>query len=359
MSSQAPVLQAEDLWHHLLEDRAQLIDVRAPIEFLAGCLPSSVNLPILNDDERAQVGTTYKNEGPSRAIELGHRLVSGALKEQRLSAWAETFEKNPGQTFLTCFRGGLRSQLAQAWLRDRGHQILRLDGGYKKMRHFLMEVLTQHSSQPLLVLTGKTGSGKTLFLEENTYPSVNLERLARHRGSAFGAYAEPQPTQINYENQLALELGRQKKALHGRPLLVEDESRMIGSIVQPEAFFVKKRESAVLVLESPLEERVERTFQEYIVSQAHDPALFENRRRSILRIQAKLGGLRTQEVLQDLQAAELQFRNHEDLAGSKVWIEKLLVWYYDPLYEKSFAQRRPEVRVRGSAEQIKSYLASL
>lgn len=359
MNLSLDTLQAKDLWARLLEGQVQVIDVRAPVEFAAGSLPASVNRPILNDNERALVGTTYKIEGPERAIELGHRLVSGATKEERIQAWVQTYSQRPEHTVMTCFRGGLRSQLAQSWMRERGYALARLDGGYKKMRQFLMDELAAASFQNILVLTGKTGAGKTQFLRESAYPSVNLELLARHRGSAFGAYPEPQPTQINYENELALALGKTKIRLLNRPLLVEDESRMIGSIVQPEAFFLRKRDSPVLVLNESLEDRIENTYQEYVVSRSSDPELFLSLRASIQKIQAKLGGLRSQEILGDLGAAETHFRETGELSPSRRWIEKLLAWYYDPLYEKSFLQRRPQVLAQGGRSEIHSYLASI
>lgn len=345
----------EDLWHYLLSDDVRIIDVRAPVEFLEGSIPSSTNLPILNDEERALVGTTYKQQGSDRAVELGHKLVQGEIKQQRIESWLKAIRENPAQTIITCFRGGMRSQLAQAWCAEQGASVPRLQGGYKKMRQFLLDKIAHFSeTRKLLVITGKTGAGKTQLLKNlKWYPTVDLEALARHRGSAFG-YLSPQPSQIDFENGLALALG--KITDQNSPILVEDESRMIGRLVQPKEFFEKLRQSPVLYLDESLEVRIENTFQEYVVSRADDPALFSDLQNSLQKIRNKLGGSRHQEILGDLQHAEKIYRETKNLTPSRVWIEKLLSWYYDPMYEASFIQRKPEVLVRGDHIQIRDFL---
>jgi tRNA 2-selenouridine synthase len=212
-----------------------LIDVRAPVEFVVGSLPGAINLPIMNNEERAMVGTTYKKSGREQAMAQGHELVSGEIKEQRLTLWAEQIQKQP-ETVIYCFRGGLRSQITQRWLGERGIKRPLIEGGYKKARQFLRDEIDQFSRQSsMLILSGPTGSAKTNLLKKSNYPNVDLEALASHRGSAFGAMATPQPSQIDFENTLAVTLMKLGK----KQVLVEDESRLIGRCAIPESFFRK------------------------------------------------------------------------------------------------------------------------
>jgi tRNA 2-selenouridine synthase len=162
-----------------------MIDVRAPIEFIKGAFPSSINAPLMNDDEREAVGTCYKEHGSDAALELGHQLVFGDVKAQRLHHWKNLTNTHPDGIFY-CFRGGLRSRITQQWLNDIGIDRPYVEGGYKAMRTYLLEQLQQRASEGnFLVLSGRTGSGKTEVI--NDWPhSIDLEGLAKHRGSAFG-----------------------------------------------------------------------------------------------------------------------------------------------------------------------------
>lgn len=359
-----------------------LIDVRAPVEFEAGHLPGAVNLPILNNEERALIGTTYKREGPESAIRLGFQLISGSVKEERMAAWESFLRQNP-QAVLYCFRGGQRSQITQQWLQEVGWDRPLLIGGYKKARQFLMEEIDSFSSsRKMLVLSGATGSGKTVFLREaqDFYPTVDLELLASHRGSAFGAMNKPQPTQIDFENQMAVGLLQIEAKSHVdvRPL-VEDESRLIGKIYQPTSFFTCLRESEVIWLEEPIEMRVENIFKDYIfgtalgecVSQiprcaeeldilrAQALAVFVRLKRSLQQISTRLGGLRYKEILQDMESAEDDFIQNNSLSKNRLWIEKTLRYYYDPLYLGSLERRQVKVIFRGAGPEAMEFLRSL
>jgi tRNA 2-selenouridine synthase len=202
-----------------------LIDVRAPIEFTKGAFPSATNLPLMKDSEREKVGTCYKLQGQASAIELGHSLVKGAIKEQRVEAWVGAIKTNPN-SYLYCFRGGLRSQLSQQWIREAGADIPYIQGGYKALRTLLIQTLESSTAlSSMLILSGRTGSGKTDFLQLRD-EAVDLERLANHRGSSFGKNLDPQPSQINFENQLAIAMLQHQTKQH-RHLLLEDESFLI------------------------------------------------------------------------------------------------------------------------------------
>lgn len=352
-------LDAFSTEQHLLSG-GKIIDVRAPVEFAEGSLPNSVNLPILDDSERAMVGTCYKKQGQESAIALGHELVSGKNKEQKILGWKNFIEKNPG-AILTCFRGGLRSRTAQRFLSETGIEISRIENGYKGMRAHLTRAVTQYSQEKTFrALTGNTGSGKTRLLWEiaKIYPAVDLEDLACHRGSAFGRLPnKPQPAQGSFENGLACEILKYDRTQNTKPILFEDESRVIGSLHLPEVFFDKLRASSVIKLKVTLEKRIQNIYEDYILIdeienlQARD-VLFDRYIAAIKRIEKKLGGLRSAEILDDMK------NGREQLEINRQWIEKLLVWYYDPLYTYSLGQRNPTVEFEGTEVEVLSYLKS-
>lgn len=310
------------------------LDVRAPVEFQAGAVPESTNIPLLTDDERQQVGLTYKQQGPRAAIELGHRLVRAEIKETRVQAWRQFMEENPNAA-IYCFRGGLRSQIVQGWLSEVGIERPLVMGGFKALRRFLLQTLdTQLEGCNFEVVSGPTGSGKTHFLRASGRMFLDLEALANHRGSAFGSYDTPQPSQICFENALAIELLKLRH--HGEKILVENESRLIGKCIIPHKLFQKIRSSPKTRLEVSFDERIENIFKDYIVNsrlgQNNDPSRFNDFRKSVMMISRKLGSLRAQEILADIEQSQSRFLNGQGLGSNRIWIAKLLKWYYDPLY---------------------------
>jgi tRNA 2-selenouridine synthase len=142
-----------------------LIDVRAPIEFFEGSIPHSTNLPLMNDEERRLVGLCYKMHGQEAAIKLGHELINGQVKRERIEQWIEAINLKP-QTQVFCFRGGLRSQIACEWIREAGIDRHPIPGGYKRMRRFFLSQLEDAPLPPLYRLGGLTGSGKTSLLQK-------------------------------------------------------------------------------------------------------------------------------------------------------------------------------------------------
>ncbi len=183
----------------------------------------------MSDAERAQVGICYKQQGQDAAIKLGHQLVSGELKAQRLAQWAAFARQHP-QGYLYCFRGGLRSQTVQRWLREEGIDYPLVIGGYKAMRRFLLEELERSlASASFVLVSGKTGTGKTRVIA-HLARAVDLEGLANHRGSSFGQMPTPQPSQIDFENGLSIALLRLLAKSSG-PIFLEDEGRLIGCLV--------------------------------------------------------------------------------------------------------------------------------
>lgn len=362
-------LGIEELKKHLLAGNA-IIDVRAPVEFEAGSLPGSVNLPLLDNEERHLVGTCFKTQGQDAAIDLGHRLVSGLNLEKKISAWQEALAENP-HAVITCFRGGLRSQSTQKFLLQKGVPAPRLEQGYKAGRQFLSDYLIQEAALlPIIILSGTTGTGKTHLLNDvsSSYPAVDLEGLAHHRGSAFGAWDIAQPAQADFENRLSLKLmslaAREKNL---KSILLEDESRMIGTCHIPEPFFLKMRSAPVVLVQESVETRTDNIYVDYISSKINPQntsdqvviAILGKYKKSVEKIQKKLGGLRAQELLGDLASCENQYLENKEITGNKVWIEKLLIWYYDPMYVGSLEKRNPQIQFQGTRAAIKDYLLSL
>ncbi len=362
-------MNSTDLKKILLGHRP-LLDVRAPVEFLAGHIPGAINIPILNNEERALVGTEYKKNGQESAIQLGIKLVSGPIKEERMGAWKDFFKKNP-ESLIYCFRGGLRSRTAQNWLAEEGFVIPRMEGGYKAARQMMLETIDKAVNQStILLISGPTGGGKSHLLRsaQNFFPALDLEKLAQHRGSAFGFESEPQPRQIQFENLMAQDFLRlfQREGLSDKPILIEDESRLIGQNVIPEALFEKMRISPIVWVDETLKKRVDNIFADYITntvivlgSEEQGLALYQRYEKSLHSIERRLGGARTQEIMLDLILAKNHYLEKRDLEPNRTWIEKLLVYYYDPLYLSSLEKRNPVVEFRGSAEEILLFLRRL
>ena len=156
--------EIDDLRELFLHD-VPLLDVRAPIEFAEGAFPAAENHPLIDDDERQQIGITYKEKGQAQAIELGEQLVSGDLKARRIAQWKAFLARNPNAV-LYCFRGGMRSKTSQRWLlEEAGIRCPRVRGGYKAMRGFLLDQIERNSAlcRPV-VIGGRTGVGKTRLL---------------------------------------------------------------------------------------------------------------------------------------------------------------------------------------------------
>lgn len=358
-------LPQTDDFKSIVLNRTPLIDVRAPVEFNQGAFASAVNLPLMNDEERQKVGICYKQYGNETAVKLGHKLVNEPVREPRIQAWIDFMDEHP-DALLYCFRGGMRSKISQQWLHDHGRQIVRLKGGYKAFRRYLIDFtdsvpkeFQQAGIQPF-VLAGSTGSGKTLLLEQLAH-KIDLEALAHHRGSAFGRHATPQPSQINFENNLAMELIRFVES-GAKQLVIEDEGRNIGSVNLPKELFDFLKSGERIVLETPLEERIAITLDEYVVQAQQEYPSIEAWQTFMLdalaRIHSRLGGERYQRVLQQFEAA----MQHQVMQGStekhRAWIETLLVEYYDPMYDYQMKKRQHKVAFSGSMQEVIDYLRS-
>jgi len=321
---------------------------------------------LMTDEERAAVGTCYKSRGQQAAIELGHRLVSGELRERRLAGWLEFARLHPDGC-LYCWRGGLRSQTVQQWLAERGVDYPRVTGGYKALRRYLLQELQRAQAAVAFVLvSGRTGSGKTRVIE-HLADAVDLEGLARHRGSAFGALPGAQASQIDFENALSIELLR-LRARGAATVFIEDEGRLIGRIQLPGGLRERMREAPLVVVEASLRERVEVVFEDYVedlgrrylVAFGEDgPALHAQYMQDALaRIARRLGGERYQRVSAMMSAAFAGRGAGGDAAAHRAWIAFLLEHYYDPMYDYQLGQRRGRVLFRGDRAALVNWARS-
>jgi tRNA 2-selenouridine synthase len=287
--------------------------------------------------------------------------VSGDIKAQRIEAWKRFVARHPNG-YLFCFRGGLRSRLTQQWIRDAGIDYPLVKGGYKALRRFLIDSLeAQIESGEFRILSGRTGTGKTRVLQQLPNP-VDLEGLANHRGSSFGRQVTPQPSQIDFENRLAVAM---LKAHHhnGGPIYLEDESRLVGRCALPESLKDRMAESPLLILEQPMEERVGIIREDYVEGMFADyvnrdgaEAGWLNFRDYLLsaldRIRKRLGGERHRQLRGLMEEALMKQENTGKTDAHNAWIQALLQDYYDPMYDYQLSQKEGRILVRGGPETI-------
>lgn len=356
-------LPQTDDFHSIVLNQTPLIDVRAPIEFMQGAFSSATNLPLMNDEERQQVGVCYKERGNAAAVELGHQLVSEQARAPRVKAWQAFIEQNPS-ALLYCFRGGMRSKISQQWLQDSGTNIVRLKGGYKAFRRYLIDFLegvpalyTSRGVQPI-VLAGRTGAGKTLVVKqiENT---IDLEGLAHHRGSSFGGHATPQPTQIDFENRLSMAF-IQFLETGCKSLILEDEGRNIGGVNFSKEMFEFLKKGPRIIVETPLQTRIDITLNEYVIEAQKEYSTLEGWTQFMLgafgRIQRRLGGARYQQVGQQFEVAIQEQISNGSIDAHRTWIETLLVEYYDPMYDYQMKKEDYPVLFKGSIEAVVEFI---
>ena len=337
-----------------------MMDMRAPAEFARGAFAAALSLPLMSDDERAQVGICYKQQGQDAAITLGHQLVSGAVKAQRLAQWAAFTQQHP-QGYLYCFRGGLRSQTVQRWLRDEGIDYPLVTGGYKAMRQFLLEELQRAvASAAFVLISGRTGTGKTRVITRLAR-GVDLEGLANHRGSSFGQLTTPQPSQIDFENAIATALMR-LLATGEQRIFLEDEGRLIGALSLPGSLLEKMADAPMAVVEEPLADRIDVVIEDYVLDLGRRYVQLygedgqrlhaERLQDDLLRIRKRLGGRQQQNVSALMAEAFKQQWQRADLSAHRHWIAVLLEQYYDPMYEYQLSKRAGKQVFSGDRQAV-------
>ena len=338
------------------------MDVRAPVEFARGSFPTAINVPILDDLQRERIGTCYKKEGADAAVALGYTLATSDVRAQRLATWQEFIARHP-QGFLFCFRGGQRSHITQQWLHEAGCPYPLIKGGYKALRRFLLDQLERAIEEiPLLILSGRTGTGKTQLIKQLAY-SIDLEGLANHRGSSFGRRCGGQPSQIDFENRLAIAMLRHRHLYPGIPLLLEDESKLIGRCSLPQSMRDKMQASSLILLEENMDERIAVGLKEYVSDNlAESVAVYgeqdgfvqfaQGLSGSLYRIRRRLGGERYQRLSDILARALEQHQNTGDIRVYGELIGELLGNYYDPMYDYQLEQKMANIIFRGNRQAI-------
>ena len=287
-----------------------ILDVRSPKEFLKGHIPGANNLPLFENEERHIIGLMYKQEGQAQAVRKGYELVGPKLKQ-----FVEEVDKLCPEKELAvhCWRGGMRSESMAMLFSQAGFDVSLLDGGYKAYRGHVHGLFEQ--KLPLIILGGKTGSGKTDILkalEEQGEQVIDLEGLANHKGSVFGALMEaPQPTVEQFENALHKELNKLDLT---RRIWVEDESHAIGQIYVPIAFWRQMQLAPLAVVEVSVEERITHLIADY--AEAPKAELLT----CLARIERRLGG-------QHFKRAKAAFEQ-----GDLATATDIALRYYDKAY---------------------------
>ena len=359
-------LPATNDYLNLLLNGSPLIDVRAPIEYQYGALPFAINLPLMTNDERHEIGICYREHGQNAALALGHKRVCGAKKEARVNAWQVFFKANPSAV-LYCARGGLRSRISQQWLADAGIQCPRVEGGYKKLRSFLIEQINEIcKTTKLVLLSGMTGTGKTQLIK--TLPrTIDLEGAANHKGSSFGRPLDEQPAQIDFENKVALELMAVRHRHPECSIIVEDESRNIGGRHLPIPLSDAMAVSSMVVIELPFEQRIEKLWQEYVIERYRhtlsyhgnnaEQAFADYLKDSLLRVKKRLGGQKTKDIFTLMNSA-LELQHNDAFASHKNWLRAITSDYYDPMYLYQLEKHSDRVVFKGNHQEVSQWLAS-
>ncbi|ACN82941.1 tRNA 2-selenouridine(34) synthase MnmH [Brachyspira hyodysenteriae] len=304
-------------------DELPIIDVRSPIEYNHAHIPNAHNVYLFNDEERKDVGTIYKQIGRKEAILKGLEYVS-----VRMTSILKTIDEiakkynSTNKILMHCFRGGMRSE-STAWLcSSYGYEVYVLKGGYKRYRNYVLDSFER--DYKIYLLTGRTGSGKTLILNKLKsigYNVIDLEQIAKHKGSAFGWINEgEQPSQEQFENNLSYEL---LKYDIDSTLWFEDESLLIGRRAIPKSLFNKMREAEkIIYLDIPKECRAE-----YIVN-TYGKYSIDDLKESILKIKKRLGGERLKESLELLDNGNI----YECVLN--------MLYYYDKAYKLSINENK-------------------
>jgi tRNA 2-selenouridine synthase len=312
-----------------------LVDVRSPAEHSEATIPGAINVPLFDNEERATVGTVYKEQGATAA-----RLLAMDLVAPRIPAMVRAVQKARGAggepVTVFCWRGGLRSRAVTTFLELAGVPARQLIGGHKAFRAHVREFLERGEWGRILVLRGLTGVGKTRLLAAlaaEGYPVLDLEGLANHRGSAFGALGlSPQPSQKAFEARLWEIL---RKVPADGYALSEGESRNIGKLILPDAVYQALQAETSLWIDAGLEYRVDVILEDY-------PARDELRQAFVGPIKAlrrRLGGETVERLLVLLEAGRW-----------RALVSELMDLYYDPLYAHTKPERRIEIAIEPLAE---------
>ena len=294
-----------------------IIDVRSPAEYGHAHIPGAVNVPLFSNEERALVGTLYKKSGRDAAVLLGLEIVGPKLADFVKKAKKIALKK---EVLVHCWRGGMRSGSFAWLLKTAGFNVNILEGGYKSYRNLVLDGLAV--PHQFIILGGKTGSGKTDILKEIEKCGeqiIDLEALAHHKGSTFGAIGQlPQPSTEQFENLLYQKI---RTLDSSKRIWLEDESRNVGSCYIPQSFYNLMRASKVTFIDVPKYTRIERLVKEYAFC---EPQLLID---ATERIKKRLGGQHHKAALDALAV--------QDYAA----VADMMLTYYDKAYLYGLSQR--------------------
>lgn len=342
--------------------RVCLIDVRSPCEYLAENIPGSHNVPLFTDAERAEIGTIYAQEGEMVARRKALKIISPKISD--LVEQIAALRRSGAPLVVHCWRGGLRSEAVASCLSIVGIDCWRLTGGYKAFRrHIVAEFEAGTFNYQAVVIDGLTGSGKTELLgrlSERGQAVIDLEKLANHRGSIFGALGlAAQPSQKNFEAELFFAIKQMKDKLAANGFyFIEAESRKIGRLRVPDFLYLAIQNSAKrIIVESNLRVRAERILHDYLEGGGAFEKLPDSTDELLLKAIELLGYVKG-------LSKELRLKISDQISQGKLResVELILETYYDPLYSRHFVDE-PLLRVDGSdldeaAEQILALLSS-
>jgi tRNA 2-selenouridine synthase len=280
----------------LAKERA-VLDVRTPAEFVQGHIPGAVNLPLFSDEERAEIGTLYKQVSREAAFMRGLEIVGPRMAD--LVRIAEALAP-AREALVHCWRGGQRSESVAWLLETAGFKTAVLEGGYKAYRRHVLDFF-EFVPHKFLVLGGPTGSGKTELLEimrQMGAQTIDLEKLARHKGSSFGGLGEmDQPSSEQFENDLAHQIEQLDPR---RPVWIEHESRGIGKVFLPDSFWKYLQENPLILADPGREARLNRALAMYGTFEA---LLLKS---CFVRIQNRMGGQHVKAALEAIDAGDLE-----------------------------------------------------
>lgn len=254
----------------VLHKQYPLIDVRSPKEFEEFHMPHAVNIPIFSNEERAIIGTLYKQKGKSFAVEKGIEIFSKKLPDffQQVK---HVHEENVGPIVVYCWRGGMRSKSVVSFLGSLGLPLIQLDGGIRSYRYKIMESLQDEALRfkKFIVLEGLTGTRKTDMLEilqAQGYPVIDLEKYANHRGSVFGGIGKIPSSQKQFE---AMIFERLRELIDSDYYIIEAESKRIGRVSLPDFILNGKEKGIRIHIDAPLSERVKTIKNMYVLDHLH------------------------------------------------------------------------------------------
>jgi tRNA 2-selenouridine synthase len=320
------ILRFADIAQRLHEFDA-IIDVRSPSEFALDHLPGAINCPVLNDEERIKVGTTYKQVGSFEAKKMGAAMVARNIGQHIDALWQD--KPREWRPLVYCWRGGNRSGAMVHILAKIGWPVAQLEGGYKDFRQYVSAALEQPPALDMRVICGTTGSGKSRLLQalESIGAQVlDLEQLAAHRGSVLGGLpSQPQPSQKAFDTAIWGRLRRFDPAL---PVYVESESKKVGALRVPGVLMEQIRASACISLQLPRAQRVQLLMEDY----AH----YTQDATQLNEQLSYLAALHGNEKIAAWQALANEGRMPE-------LVDALLAEHYDPAYTRSISRNFPRV----------------